>query len=254
MRGDGAGQRRPEHRFDQCGLPFDITLDDGGVEGLDVVDVQHSVLVAFVGCHGYLYLSALESAAEKIEEWDCVSAEWDVLLATRSRAPRGCVEWAPFSSRSRSYSQGRLHPWLDGGSRRPPSSRGPRRLDQGPSADDPGGIGRTDLGLDRAAPFVSARCRVSSRRTVRRPESRRYAWRTGAGLCQGRGIGHRVWWACLSPRRGTRGRIPDFPVTRSHPPASWPSAANSSICRTYRKTAGEESRRRSPVANRWMRP
>ena len=50
------------------------------------------------------------------------------------------------------------------------------------------------------------------------------------------------------------GRIPDFPVTRSHPPASWPSAANSSICLTYRKTAGEESRRRSPVANRWMRP
>ena len=53
---------------------------------------------------------------------------------------------------------------------------------------------------------------------------------------------------------GRLGRIPDFPVTRSHPPASWPSAANSSICRTYRKTAGEESRRRSPVANRWMRP
>ena len=53
---------------------------------------------------------------------------------------------------------------------------------------------------------------------------------------------------------GFCGRIPDFPVTRSHPPASWPSAANSSICRTYRKTAGEESRRRSPVANRWMRP
>ena len=51
-----------------------------------------------------------------------------------------------------------------------------------------------------------------------------------------------------------QGRIPDFPVTRSHPPASWPSTANSSICRTYRKTAGEESRRRSPVANRWMRP
>ena len=50
------------------------------------------------------------------------------------------------------------------------------------------------------------------------------------------------------------GRIPDFPVARSHPPASWPSAANSSICRTYRKTAGEESRRRSPVANRWMHP
>ena len=55
-------------------------------------------------------------------------------------------------------------------------------------------------------------------------------------------------------RAGRQGRIPDFPVTRSHPPASWPSAANSSICRTYRKTAGEESRRRSPVANRWMRP
>ena len=53
---------------------------------------------------------------------------------------------------------------------------------------------------------------------------------------------------------GLDGRIPDVPVTRSHPPASWPSAANSSICRTYRKTAGEESRRRSPVANRWMRP
>ena len=55
-------------------------------------------------------------------------------------------------------------------------------------------------------------------------------------------------------RIDVEGRIPDFPVTRSHPPASWPSAANSSICRTYRKTAGEESRRRSPVANRWMRP
>ena len=56
------------------------------------------------------------------------------------------------------------------------------------------------------------------------------------------------------PEEELKGRIPDFPVTRSHPPASWPSAANSSICRTYRKTAGEESRRRSPVANRWMRP
>ena len=56
------------------------------------------------------------------------------------------------------------------------------------------------------------------------------------------------------PKGYANGRIPDFPVTRSHPPASWPSAANSSICRTYRKTAGEESRRRSPVANRWMRP
>ena len=61
---------------------------------------------------------------------------------------------------------------------------------------------------------------------------------------------------CMGKGRKERatGRIPDFPVTRSHPPASWPSAANSSICRTYRKTAGEESRRRSPVANRWMRP
>ena len=58
----------------------------------------------------------------------------------------------------------------------------------------------------------------------------------------------------MRPPTVQRGRIPDFPVTRSHPPASWPSAANSSICRTYRKTAGEESRRRSPVANRWMRP
>ena len=46
------------------------------------------------------------------------------------------------------------------------------------------------------------------------------------------------------------GRIPDFPVTRSHPLASWPSAANSSIGRTYRKTVGEESLQRSPVASR----
>ena len=61
----------------------------------------------------------------------------------------------------------------------------------------------------------------------------------------------RIAWALMTKNEG---RIPDFPVTRSHPPASWPSAANSSICRTYRKTAGEESRRRSPVANRWMRP
>ena len=61
-----------------------------------------------------------------------------------------------------------------------------------------------------------------------------------------------TWWKTEGRKR--YGRIPDVPVTRSHPPASWPSAANSSICRTYRKTAGEESRRRSPVANRWMRP
>ena len=70
-----------------------------------------------------------------------------------------------------------------------------------------------------------------------------------AGACESQGRAER------SPTRDSRrGRIPDFPVTRSHPPASWPSAANSSICRTYRKTAGEESRRRSPAANRWMRP
>ena len=38
-------------------------------------------------------------------------------------------------------------------------------------------------------------------------------------------------------------------------PASWPSAAlQFHLVQTYRKTAGEESRRRSPVANRWMRP
>ena len=60
-----------------------------------------------------------------------------------------------------------------------------------------------------------------------------------------------IWQTHYPPNGGC---IPDFPVTRSHPPASWPSAANSSICRTYRKTAGEESRRRSPAANRWMRP
>ena len=63
-----------------------------------------------------------------------------------------------------------------------------------------------------------------------------------------------AWHRKLFVNGMKKGRIPDFPVTRSHPPASWPSAANSSICRTYRKTAGEESRRRSPVANRWMRP
>ena len=74
-------------------------------------------------------------------------------------------------------------------------------------------------------------------------------WRYGYTLdSQSKGAGKKRFTTDL------RGRIPDFPVTRSHPPASWPSAANSSICRTYRKTAGEESRRRSPVANRWMRP
>ena len=79
-------------------------------------------------------------------------------------------------------------------------------------------------------------------------------------LAPQRGPGWRVWFLWLIANAWGwgvgmfTGRIPDFPVTRSHPPASWPSAANSSICRTYRKTAGEESRRRSPVANRWMRP
>ena len=73
------------------------------------------------------------------------------------------------------------------------------------------------------------------------------------------------WWLCrhntecgaqLRSRTGSartrvcHGRIPDFPVTRSHPLASWPSAANSSIGRTYRKTVGEESLQRSPVASR----
>ena len=79
----------------------------------------------------------------------------------------------------------------------------------------------------------------------------------GSGAVRRAAAGHRgrVLRRPPHPRAATRdGRIPDFPVTRSHPPASWPSAANSSICRTYRKTAGEESRRRSPVANRWMRP
>ena len=92
--------------------------------------------------------------------------------------------------------------------------------------------------------------------------------RTHPGRAQGREStrlqGRQEVLRCRKPRCGwprprwptatPPGRIPDFPVTRSHPPASWPSAANSSICRTYRKTAGEESRRRSPVANRWMRP
>ena len=55
---------------------------------------------------------------------------------------------------------------------------------------------------------------------------------------------------CARAVHGPAGRIPDFPVTRSHPLASWPSAANSSIGRTYRKTVGEESLQRSPVASR----
>ena len=49
-----AGQRCPDHGLDQGGLPLDVGLDDGGVEVLDVVDVQDGVLVAFVGCHRYL--------------------------------------------------------------------------------------------------------------------------------------------------------------------------------------------------------
>ena len=73
-------------------------------------------------------------------------------------------------------------------------------------------------------------------------------------VCQGQAGAVFALEASRLARNNRDGRIPDFPVTRSHPPASWPSAANSSICRTYRKTAGEESRRRSPVANRWMRP
>ena len=58
------------------------------------------------------------------------------------------------------------------------------------------------------------------------------------------------WWMPDFEEQVLVGRIPDFPVTRSHPLASWPSAANSSIGRTYRKTVGEESLQRSPVASR----
>ena len=85
---------------------------------------------------------------------------------------------------------------------------------------------------------------------------RRVRGRRGRRLQRRRGEVVERTFAHMYETGGMRrvGRIPDFPVTRSHPPASWPSAANSSICRTYRKTAGEESRRRSPVANRWMRP
>ena len=73
--------------------------------------------------------------------------------------------------------------------------------------------------------FIRAFCQVSRCRSHWRPSS------TGG-------------------RDDPNGRIPDFPVTRSHPLASWPSAANSSIGRTYRKTVGEESLQRSPVASR----
>ena len=98
-------------------------------------------------------------------------------------------------------------------------------------------------GLDVHSRRVNACVRVAAGRTVT-TEHREFATTT-AGLLE---------LAAWLTEAGCTGRIPDFPVTRSHPPASWPSAANSSICRTYRKTAGEESRRRSPVANRWMRP
>ena len=96
--------------------------------------------------------------------------------------------------------------------------------------------------VDRTAQSVRGRARESYAAYLR---DATLVWRP-ANACQN--------WQASSKGGCHAGRIPDFPVTRSHPPASWPSAANSSICRTYRKTAGEESRRRSPVANRWMRP
>ena len=100
-------------------------------------------------------------------------------------------------------------------------------------------LGELRYGFDPAR-FLAAR-RAASRRAWSRSTACRCRSRSGS-------------WTAVFLKSTANGRIPDFPVTRSHPPASWPSAANSSICRTYRKTAGEESRRRSPVANRWMRP
>ena len=55
VHGGGAGQRCPEHGFDLGGPPLDVGLDYGGVEVLDVLDVQDGALVAFVGWRGYLF-------------------------------------------------------------------------------------------------------------------------------------------------------------------------------------------------------
>ena len=48
----GAGQFGPDDRLDQRGAPLDVAFDDGGVEGLDVIDVQHSLQVDVLGVHG----------------------------------------------------------------------------------------------------------------------------------------------------------------------------------------------------------
>ena len=50
-----------------------------------------------------------------------------------------------------------------------------------------------------------------------------------------------------------KGAFPIFPVTRSHPPASWPSAANSSICRTYRKSPVSRNGRTNRFTSRSCR-
>ena len=53
-------------------------------------------------------------------------------------------------------------------------------------------------------------------------------WLTALGLIAVTGVGFGLSFFNVTSME----RIPDFPVTRSHPLASWPSAANSSICRT----------------------
>ena len=131
------------------------------------------------------------------------------------------------------------------------SSDGPRRIFFRPDGREitPGNFSSTG-GFLLQKPDVTAADRVSTAT----PEFETFPG-TSAAAPHAAAIAALMLQAAGGPRSLTRtGRIPDFPVTRSHPPASWPSAANSSICRTYRKTAGEESRRRSPVANRWMRP
>ena len=48
----GAGQFGPDHCLDKSGAPLDVAFDDGGVERLDGLDVQHSLQVDVLDGHG----------------------------------------------------------------------------------------------------------------------------------------------------------------------------------------------------------
>ena len=90
----GAGQFGPDDRLDQGRAPLDVAFDDGGVERLDVIDVQHALQVDVLDVHGNVSSCWMDGLLLRVRApgerrcWpstaDAAAAE---LPACRGRAP-----------------------------------------------------------------------------------------------------------------------------------------------------------------------